>query len=113
MRQQLRAPALRDAIHDLLGPLRQQQPVEMRRRLDELPEPRPMRVEVVARLEDVGHAGAKDAVSLTGLLGGAVPLEGLLPVLVTEEAPRAAVAAPHRVPGPLGESLGVAVLARG
>ena len=65
-----------------------------------------------AALEDVGHRRAEHAVTLARLLGGAVPLEGLGPVLVAEGAARS-VGAPNLEADALREGLSVAVVAAG
>src|SRR5262249_16428345 len=82
-------------------PLRQQQPVERRRGGNQRDEARAGRVElapglVVALLADIRHRRAKDAATLAGHLGLAVPADRRVPVLLAKEAP-GGVLAPYPV----------------
>ena len=95
---------------DEVRTLCQQQPVEVRRPFDQLPQPLARGAQTVPPLEHVGHRRAKDSHPRSGACGSAVPALRLLPGRLAEKAP-GRLRAPHVVTGPLCPSLGVAVVA--
>src|SRR5579885_3597852 len=97
---------------DVLRPLGEQQPVEHRRGLDEVPQPRTCVSDRRMLLEDIGHRGAEDAAPVAISLGLTMPAQGLLPVCLTKEAPGGGrCRAPHLVAVMPGNALRIAMLA--
>jgi hypothetical protein len=110
-------PARGCEFHYVLWSLGEEEPVEVGGLFDQVEnffpgadELLPIRTFVI--LEDICHARTEDAVPLSRFGGGFVPLQWLIPVVVTEEA-AGLVWPPYIMAGALGECFGVTVLARG
>lgn len=73
-------------ILDVTRALRQQQPVQVRRSLDHIPELVSPRIEICARFEDIGHGGAEHARPCADTRRLSIPSQRFTPMVLAEKA---------------------------
>lgn len=110
-------PMGRDHLLDVFGALGEEQPIEIRGGVDQVEEPPAFEFEyspfgALVVLENIGHAGAKNAFSDASRAGACIPLQRFPPMLCTEET-AGLVWTPNVMAGSFGECFGVAVRAGG
>src|SRR6185369_2529520 len=94
---------------NMLWSLRQQEPIQIRRPLDEIPKPHSFKSQVRSTFKNVCHAGAKDTRTDTFGCSRFVPLKRFPPMGVSKKTAGSAFT-PNVVPNAFGPGLCVTVV---